>query len=150
MSPLAHARGSVERIRRILCAFVSWLFNSQSPILISHRQKNDWTSHRDEKIILQRKGWLMSDKKIAGWKRWHFKSRIILMLLGAVAIIVYLLQSGLAKQYAGVGAALCAIACGGFLVWHLVHLFAEEDAIEEQQIDIPSEKTTNPSRSTPQ
>jgi|HubBroStandDraft_5_1064220.scaffolds.fasta_scaffold139361_2 divalent metal cation (Fe/Co/Zn/Cd) transporter len=81
----------------------------------------------------------MSDKKIAaksgaGWKRWHHKSRIVLMLLGAVAVIVYLFQAGLAKQYAGLGAALCVIACGGFLVWHAIHLFTEEDAFDEQQL----------------
>ena len=67
------------------------------------------------------------------WKRWHFKSRIILMLLAAVAVIVYLMRSGVAKEYEGVGAALCAIACGGFLVWHAIHLFAEQDAFDEQQ-----------------
>jgi hypothetical protein len=71
------------------------------------------------------------------WKRWRFKSSVVLMLLGVSAIIVYLLRSGLAKQYEGVGAALCAIACGGFLVWHAVHLFAEEDAFDEQQPSFP-------------
>ncbi len=70
----------------------------------------------------------------ARWKRWHSKSSIILMLLGAFAVIVYLLRSGLARQYEGLGAALCAVACGGFLVWHTIHLFAEEDVLEEQLI----------------
>jgi divalent metal cation (Fe/Co/Zn/Cd) transporter len=76
----------------------------------------------------------MSDKKSAsGWKQLHHKSRIILMLLAVVGIIVYLFQAGLAKQYAGLGAALCVIACGGFLVWHAVHVFIEEDAIDEKK-----------------
>jgi hypothetical protein len=83
-----------------------------------------------------------STTPVAGWKHWHHKSRIILMLLGAVAIIVYLVQSGLAKQYAGLGAALCAVTCGLFMVWHVVHLFTEEDVIEEQQIN-PAGKETN-------
>jgi hypothetical protein len=92
----------------------------------------------------------MTGKKIARWRRWHFKSRIILMLLGAAAIIVYLLRSGLAKQYEGVGAALCAIACGCFLIWHLVHLFAEENAVEEREIDInPPDNQTNPTAPPP-
>ena len=69
------------------------------------------------------------------WKRWKFKTSIILMLLGATAIIVYLVLAGLAKEYAGLGAALCAIACGGFLVWHAVHLFAEEDAFDEKLLN---------------
>ena len=86
----------------------------------------------------------MSDKKDkSGWKHWHRKSRIILMLLGAVAIIVYLFQAGLAKQYAGLGAALCVIACGGFLIWHAIHLFAEQDALDEQQLN-QADKATNP------
>jgi threonine/homoserine/homoserine lactone efflux protein len=54
------------------------------------------------------------------------------VVLGAFAVIIYLLRSGLAKQYEAFAAPLCAIACGGFLVWHAIHLFAEEDAIEEQ------------------
>ena len=76
----------------------------------------------------------MSDKK-TGLRHWHHKSRIVLMVLGLVAIIVYLVQAGLAKQYAGLGAALCVISVGGFLIWHAVHVFLEEDVIEEQQIN---------------
>lgn len=72
---------------------------------------------------------------VAPWRRWHFRSRIILMLLAAIALIVYLMRSGLAKEYEGIGAALCAVACGGFLVWHAIHLFAEQDALEEQQLN---------------
>jgi hypothetical protein len=88
-------------------------------------------------------------KPVARWKRWRFKSSVVLMLLAACAIIVYLLRSGLAKQYEGLGAALCAIACGGFLVWHVIHLFAEEDAFDEQQPSFPqpnpADKETNQS-----
>ena len=70
-------------------------------------------------------------RPVAGWRRWHFKSRFFLMFLGAVAIIVYLVCSGLAKQYEGLGAALCAVACGLFMVWHAIHLFTEQDKYEE-------------------
>ena len=63
-------------------------------------------------------------------KRWHFASSIVLMSLGAIAVIVFLLRSVLAERYEGLGAALCAVACGGFLVWHLIHLFAEEDKMQ--------------------
>jgi hypothetical protein len=66
------------------------------------------------------------------------------MVLGAAAIIVFLVLNGLAKQYAGVGTALCVIACGGFLVWHAVHLFAEEDVIEEQTIGKEPDQTAPP------
>jgi hypothetical protein len=94
----------------------------------------------------------MTDKKMeqanisARWKRWKLKSSIILMLLGAVAVIVYLFRAGLAKQYEGLGAALCVIACGGFLVWHVIHLFAEQDVIEEQKINV-NQATVSPSQS---
>jgi predicted alpha/beta hydrolase len=114
-------------------------------------------------MFMGNKGCLMGDDKIeqpttintgrvrpaapvAGWKRWHRKSRILLMLLGVVAIIVYLFQAGLAKQYAGLGAALCVIAVGGFLIWHAFHLFLEQDVIEEREIDKP-DVTTPPSQS---
>ena len=92
---------------------------------------------------------------VSRWKRWKFRSSIILMLLGAIAIIVYLVLTGLAKQYMGLGAALCAIALGGFLIWHAMHMFLEQDVIEEQQINKdqatpsspqqnPADKSTNP------
>lgn len=81
---------------------------------------------------------------IARWKHWHFKSSIILMSLGAIAVIVYLLRSGLGKQYEGLGAALCAVACGGFLVWHAIHLFAEQDALEEQQLHVNQATASSP------
>ena len=85
-----------------------------------------------------------STTTVAHWKRWKFKSSIILMVVGALAVIAYLLLSGLAKQYEGLGAALCAIACGGFLVWHTVHLFAEQDVLEEQQINVTEEAASPP------
>jgi hypothetical protein len=73
---------------------------------------------------------LRSTTPVTRRKRWHFASLIVLMSLGAIAVIVYLLRSVLAERYEGLGAALCAIACGGFLVWHLIHLFAEEDQLQ--------------------
>jgi hypothetical protein len=84
----------------------------------------------------------MSDKKAGqpGWKHWHLKSRYLLMLLAAIAIIVYLFQAGLAKQYAGLGAALCVVSCGLFLVWHAIHVFTEEDAFDEQQLKQADDK----------
>ena len=89
-----------------------------------------------------------STTPVAGWRRWHFKSRIFLMLLGVVAIIIYLVCNGLAKQYAGLGAALCVIACFGFLVWHTIHLFAEQDAFDEQQLN-QADKENNPTAPPP-
>ena len=70
---------------------------------------------------------------VARWRQLHHKSSIILISLGALGIIVYLLRSGLGKEYEGFGPALCAVACGGFLVWHAIHLFAEQDKLEEEQ-----------------
>jgi hypothetical protein len=78
---------------------------------------------------------MTSPRQVAGWKRWHHKSRILLMILAAAALIIYLVCTGLAKQYAGLGAALCAVACGLFLIWHAIHVFTEEDAIDEKLLN---------------
>jgi hypothetical protein len=77
-------------------------------------------------------------------KRWHFAGSIVLMSLGVIAVIVYLLQFGFGKQYEGLGAALCAVACGGFLVWHVIHLFAEQDTLEEQQFHLNRATVSSP------
>lgn len=69
------------------------------------------------------------------WRKcWHVVSLIVLMPLGAIGVILYLLRSAFAEEFEGIGAALCAVACGGFLVWHLSHLFAEEDKLQDQQL----------------
>lgn len=69
-------------------------------------------------------------------KRWHFAGLIVLIPLGAIGVILCLLRSALAEEFEGTGAALCAVACGGFLIWHVIHLFAEQDALEEQQLHL--------------
>lgn len=66
--------------------------------------------------------------------RWKRRTSIFLLLFGAGALIFYLVRAGLAKQYAGLGAALCMIALGGFLIWHAVHVFTEEDTFDEHQL----------------
>jgi len=102
-------------------------------------------------------GGLCRPTRVSRWRRWHHKTQILLILLGTIGLTIYLLLVGLAKQYAGIGAALCAVAVGGFLIWHLVHLFAEEDVLEQRYIDhrtdslsspqpTPVDKTTNPNK----
>ncbi|HXC34901.1 MAG TPA: hypothetical protein VNV43_03450 [Candidatus Acidoferrales bacterium] len=70
--------------------------------------------------------------RVARWRRWHLKSRIFLMLLAVVAIVVYLVPAGSANEFKGIGAALCVLACGGFLIWHAIHFFAEQDKVDEK------------------
>ena len=86
---------------------------------------------------------------VSHWKRWKFRSSIFLMVLGATAIIVYLVLAGLAKQYAGLGVALCVIAVFSFLVWHAMQVFLEEDVIEEQTIN-KDHSGTNPTAPPPE
>ena len=86
---------------------------------------------------------------VSHWKRWKFRSSIILMVLGATAIVVYLVLAGLAKQYAGLGVALCVIAVFCFLVWHAMQVFLEEDVIEEQTIN-KDHSETNPTAPPPE
>lgn len=91
-----------------------------------------------------------STQVVSPRKRRHLMRVIVLILLGVVGVIVYLLRPGLIKRYEGLGFALCAVAWGIFMVWHLIHLFAEEDVVEEQQINVnqatvspPAEPQTN-------
>jgi hypothetical protein len=81
-------------------------------------------------------------------KRHHFTRVIILVALGVIGVIVYLLHPALIKRYEGLGFALCAVAWGIFMIWHVIHLFAEEDEIEEQQIDV-NQTTVSPPESNP-
>jgi hypothetical protein len=83
-------------------------------------------------------------RPVTHWKRWKFRSSILLMLLAAVAIIVYLLPGAVANEVKGIGAALCVLSCGGFLVWHAVHFFAEQDVIDEKEYpeEFPELKST--------
>lgn len=81
---------------------------------------------------------------VARWKRWHFRSSIILVLLGASALLIYLLRSRVAEESEGIGAALCAVACGGFLVWHVIHLFAEQDKAQVHQLEETEATVSSP------
>jgi hypothetical protein len=93
-------------------------------------------------------------------KGWHFISLIFLMPLGAIGVVLYLLRHVFTADYEGLGAALCAVACGGFLVRHVIHLFAEEDKMQDQQRNAnqatvlplkpnPTELQINPSAQPP-
>ena len=77
-------------------------------------------------------------------KRWHFANLIVLMSLGAIGVVLYLLRSAFAEEFEGLGAALCAVACGGFLVWHLIHLLAEEDKLQEQKLNANQATVSSP------
>jgi len=81
-------------------------------------------------------------------KRWPSLSLIALMLLLAIPVIVYLLQSEPATGLEGLGAALCAVACGGLLVRHFIHLLAEEDTLQEQQLNA-NQGTVSPPEPNP-
>jgi len=72
------------------------------------------------------------------------------MSLGVIAVIVYLLRSKLAyiEMYEGILIALCVIACGGFLDRLLIRELAEEDQLQEEQLDA-NQATVSPSESNP-
>jgi len=67
------------------------------------------------------------------------------MPLGAIGVVLYLLRSAFAEEFEGVGAALCVAACGGFLVWHVIHLFAEQDKLQEEQLNQATVSPPEPS-----
>lgn len=81
-------------------------------------------------------------------KGWHFVSLIVLLPLGAIGVILYLLRSAFAEEFEGIGAALCVVACGGFLVLHVIHLLADQDKLQEQQLN-SNRATASPSQPSP-
>ena len=94
-------------------------------------------------------------------KRWPSLSLIALMLLLAIPVIIYLLQSEPLTGLEGLGVAFCAVACGVLLVRHFIHLLAEEDTLQEQQFDAnqgtvsppepnPAGLQTNPTKPPPE
>ena len=71
-----------------------------------------------------------------------------LMSLGVIAIIVYVSRSALAQSYEGLAAALCVVACGVFLVRCFTRELAEEDELQEQQLNA-NQATVSPSDPNP-
>jgi len=78
---------------------------------------------------------LLPTTSVARRKRRHFVRLIALVSLGVIAVIVYVSRSALAQSYEGLGAALCVIACGVFLVRRFTRVLAEEDKLQEQQLN---------------
>jgi hypothetical protein len=54
----------------------------------------------------------------------------------------------IAQPYEGLGIALCAVACGVLLVRHALRVFAEQDKLEEEQINV-DQATVSPSQPNP-
>jgi hypothetical protein len=93
-------------------------------------------------------GLLQPTTPIARRKRWPSASLIALMVLLAIPVIRYLLQSEPATSLEGLGVALCAIACGGLLVRHALRVFAEQDKLEEEQLNA-NQATVSPPEPNP-
>jgi hypothetical protein len=72
---------------------------------------------------------------VARRKRWPSASLIVLMVLLAIPVVGYLLQSEPTTSLEGLGVALCAVACGGLLVRHALRVFVEQDKLEEEQLN---------------
>lgn len=85
---------------------------------------------------------------VARRKRWRFVSLIALILLGTIAVIVFVPRSTVAGRYEGLGAALCVIGCGGLLVRHTLRVFTEQDKLEEEQLNA-NQAAVSPSQSHP-
>ena len=81
-------------------------------------------------------------------KRWRFAGLIALILLGVIMVIGYRLQSDSAGWLAGLGVAFCAIACGGLLVRRELRVMAEEDKLQEEQLNA-NQATVSPPEQIP-
>ena len=85
---------------------------------------------------------------IARRKRWPSASLIALMVLFAIPVVGYLLQSEPATSLEGLGVALCAVACGGLLVRHAFRVLVEQDKLQEEQLNA-DQATVSPSEPNP-
>jgi hypothetical protein len=81
-------------------------------------------------------------------KRWPSASLIALMVLFAIPVVGYLLQSEPATSLEGLGVALFGVACGGLLVRHALRVFAEQDKVEEEQLNA-DQATVSPTEPNP-
>ena len=81
---------------------------------------------------------------VARRKRWSSARLITLSSLGAILVIVCLLRHVPAERLEGLGAALCVIACGGLLIRHLLRVMAEEDMLEEEQLNANQATVSHP------
>jgi hypothetical protein len=74
-------------------------------------------------------------------KRLYLGRLIVLILVAAIAVIVYLFRPVVAQRYEGLGVALCAAACGVLLVRRVIRLMKAEDKFEEEHLNV--DQTTN-------
>ena len=58
-----------------------------------------------------------------------------MMLLGGIAVIVYVPHSALGQSYGGLAVALCVVASGVFLVRRFILVLTEEDKLQEKQLN---------------
>jgi len=85
---------------------------------------------------------------VARRKRRHFVELIALISLGAIGFIIFASRSVIAQPYEGLGVALCAVACGVLLVRHALRVFAEQDKLDEEQLNA-NQATTSSSEPNP-
>jgi hypothetical protein len=81
-------------------------------------------------------------------KRRHFLELIALISLGVIAFIIFVARSAIAQPYEGLGIALCAVACGVLLVRQALRVFAEQDKLEEEQLNA-DQVTVSPTERNP-
>jgi len=78
---------------------------------------------------------LHSTPPITQRKRRYFARLIALMSLGAIVVIAYVPRSALGQSYGGLAVALCVVASGAFLVRRFILVLAEEDKLQEQNLN---------------
>jgi hypothetical protein len=71
-------------------------------------------------------------RPVARRKLWSSVGLPAIISLAAIALILYLLRNVPAAKLEGLGAGLCVIAFGGFLLSRLVRGMEEEDKLEEE------------------
>ena len=78
---------------------------------------------------------LHSTTSITQRKRRYSVRLIALVSLGAIVVIAYVTRSALGQSYGGLAIALCVVASGLFLVRRFILVLAEEDKLQEKQLN---------------
>jgi hypothetical protein len=81
-------------------------------------------------------------------KRRYLLLIIAFILLGAIAVIVLVRRQMFTHWCEGFGAALCAVACGVFIVRHVILELTDEDKLQEEQLNA-NQATFSPPESNP-
>jgi len=108
--------------------------NTQEPLLTNNRENQ--VVNRVLISRASRRTPLRPTILVARKKYWQPRFLIFLMPLGPIALMICQLHALpvdiLRQAFEGFSAAICAVACGGILLWRVIHSLAIEQSFQTQ------------------